>query len=413
MNIRLSMAFFSCLILSAALLFGPGSARAQDYNAGMAAFEAGDFERAVGIWDPLALAGDATAQYSLGKIYETGNMDLERDYGRAVEWYRLAAAQGVAAAQNNLGLMYAQGRGVARDVGRAAELWSAASKQNHDMAQFNLGLAYFRGEGLAENKQEAESRFRQAAKLGLAEAQYALGQVRLHGLTAEADRGEALAWYQLAAAQGHVKAREQAKLLRDDGVKPHLNVALAAPAKTQSAQAPSKQQAAQAPAAQKTAVEKPAAKQDLAKTRIAPTAPAAKAAPSPKPAVASAKPEMPVAPASKPSAAPSTPAPQIKTQVARAGAGAVPSGAGGKVKAWLYSAASEGEAVLFLRRMENRLAPLLTGIDSAVAPVRFSDGKVFYRVVAGGFNTWDDGKSWCDRVTSREPDTFCKVLPSP
>ena len=38
---------------------------------------------------------------------------------RLARWYREAAAHGVAAAQNNLGLMHAQGRGVPRDIAGA------------------------------------------------------------------------------------------------------------------------------------------------------------------------------------------------------------------------------------------------------------------------------------------------------
>jgi len=409
MNIRLSIAFFSHLILGAVMLFGPGSARAQDYDAGMAAFEAGDYERAVKIWDPLALSGDSTAQYSLGKLFETGNIDLERDYGRAVEWYRLAAAQGVAAAQNNLGLMYTQGRGVARDTGRAVELWSQAAKQNHSMAQFNLGLAYFRGEGVAENKQEAESWFRRAAELGLADSQYALGQVRFHGLTAEADPGEALAWYQLAAAQGHVKARVQAEILRKDGVKPRMDMALdapgtprpAAPAKTRTAQAP----APTAPKAQK-AVKPPAPAEP--KVQKAAKQTAATVQPAAKQNAVRALIDPP-----KPAPAKATPLPQIKSQVARAAVGAAPLRSGGNVKAWLFSAKSEGEAIRYLRRIEGEQGPILAGVDSAVIPVQLDGSEVFYRVVAGDFETWNDGRAWCGLLNARIPGTFCKVLPVP
>ncbi len=399
MTVRHSFAIFSFLIIGAWAVLGSGSARAQDYDAGMAAYEAGDYGRAVRIWDPLAVGGDAAAQYSLGKLFETGNIDLERDYGRAVEWYRLAAAQGIAAAQNNLGLMYAQGRGIARDAGQAAELWSAAAKQNHAMAQFNLGLAYFRGQGVAENKKEAKSWFRRSAELGLADAQYALGQVRLHGLTAEADRGEALAWYQLAAAQGHQKARSQAEVLRKEGVKPRMDVSLDAP-KGPSPAVTARPRATPAPAAGEPKAQTP--------VKNAAIAPARKKAPPPL-LPAAAKPP----PATQAAQTPQAQTPPNKKQVARAGVGAVPSGSGGAVKAWLFSAESEGEAIRYLRRIEGQQGPLLTGVETAVIPVRFSDGEVFYRVVAGDFANWNGGKTWCGLLTTRAPGTFCKVLPTP
>ncbi len=105
-------------------------------------------------------------------------------------------------------------------------------------------------------------------------------------------------------------------------------------------------------------------------------------------------------------------APQRKTQVARATTGAVPNNAGGKVRAWLYSAESEGEAIAYLRGIETRHKDMLVGVDGAVLPARFDNQKVFYRVVAGGFPSWDVGQAWCNSLKKDAPGTFCKVLPA-
>ena len=45
-----------------------------------------------------------------------------QDYAAAIKWYRLAATQGEADAQSNLGGMYLQGQGVAQDYVRA-HMW--------------------------------------------------------------------------------------------------------------------------------------------------------------------------------------------------------------------------------------------------------------------------------------------------
>ena len=59
-------------------------------------------------WYRLAAEqGDASAQYNLGVMYAKGRGVL-KDEAEAVRWYRLAAEQGDAYAQNNLGVMYAQ-----------------------------------------------------------------------------------------------------------------------------------------------------------------------------------------------------------------------------------------------------------------------------------------------------------------
>ena len=52
--------------------------------------------------------GDAFAQFSLGMLY-AGGAGLPADYAESAKWYRLAADQGYASAQNNLSLVYAWG----------------------------------------------------------------------------------------------------------------------------------------------------------------------------------------------------------------------------------------------------------------------------------------------------------------
>ncbi|MFQ5773238.1 MAG: tetratricopeptide repeat protein [Kiloniellaceae bacterium] len=374
---------------------------AQGYDAGMAAYEAGDYERAARIWEPLARGGDATAQYSLGKLYETGGMDLPKDDRRAVEWYRLSAAQGISAAQNNLGLMYAQGRGAARDPARAVELWTLAARQDHSMAQFNLALAYFRGEGVAENKVEAERWFRRAAGLGLADAQYALGQIKLLGLNSQVDKGEALNWYQLAAAQGHAKAREQAELLRREGVKPRL-------AQTLSGAAEDAGGALEAGEA--------GAGKDQEKPTLPP--PPAPAQPASGPAAAR-KPALPEAPVIDKPAAAAPKAEPAPTQVARqpqpqaaekelAGSGGVH---GGTFRVWFRSEKSEAAAAGAVREIRRKHPNVFAGRRIVVAPADLGQGGVFYRVVAEGLPTAAAARALCQQLRGMDPAAFCKVLP--
>ena len=49
----------------------------------------------------------------------------------AARWYRKAADQGGAGAQHNLGLMFAQGRGVAQSHVEAARWYRKAADQGH------------------------------------------------------------------------------------------------------------------------------------------------------------------------------------------------------------------------------------------------------------------------------------------
>ncbi len=101
--------------LAAALTLAPAMGSAQDYNAGLAAYETGDYATALREWQPLAVQGDAGAQSGLGNMYRRGE-GVPQDYTEAVVWYRKAAEQGDAMAQFILGLMYIRAEGVPQDI---------------------------------------------------------------------------------------------------------------------------------------------------------------------------------------------------------------------------------------------------------------------------------------------------------
>jgi len=95
-----------------------GAAFAEPMEDGQAAYNRGDFQEALRQWQPLAEQGVARAQNNLGVLYENGK-GVPADINQALKWYLMAAAQGYAGAQNNLGLIYALGKGVPADPMRA------------------------------------------------------------------------------------------------------------------------------------------------------------------------------------------------------------------------------------------------------------------------------------------------------
>ena len=107
---------------------------AQDFNKGLAAYEAGDYDSALEEWNPLAEMGNASAQYKLGYMYKTGK-GVPLDYGGAVRWYHLAAIQGNASAQSNLGFMYKTGKGVPQDFLQAYMWYEIANISGHKDAE--------------------------------------------------------------------------------------------------------------------------------------------------------------------------------------------------------------------------------------------------------------------------------------
>ena len=93
---------------------------------------------------------------------------MPEDDAEAVRWYRLAADQGDANAQYNLGLKYASGEGVPEDDAEAVRWYRLAADQGLAIAQNNLGLMYASGEGVPEDDAEAVRWYRLAADQGLA-----------------------------------------------------------------------------------------------------------------------------------------------------------------------------------------------------------------------------------------------------
>ncbi|HQE88803.1 MAG TPA: tetratricopeptide repeat protein, partial [Verrucomicrobiota bacterium] len=67
-------------------------------------------------------------------------------------------------------------------------------------AQFNLGICYANGRGVAQDKAEAVKWFRKAAAQNLAEAQFYLGVYYANGLGVAQDEAEAVKWFRKAAA---------------------------------------------------------------------------------------------------------------------------------------------------------------------------------------------------------------------
>jgi len=119
------------LILALALLW-PVNLLA-DFQAGMDAYQRGDYATAYREFLPLAEQGDAEAQNNLGAMYVNGKGVLQ-DYAEALKWFRLAAEQGVAGAQNNLGVMYYEGKGVLQDYKQAYAWWNLAAAQGYENA---------------------------------------------------------------------------------------------------------------------------------------------------------------------------------------------------------------------------------------------------------------------------------------
>ncbi len=118
-------------LVAVALFFGSMTAHAADFDAGVKAYERGDYATALRLFRQLADQGHAKAQFNLGYMYNKGQ-GVPLDYAVAVRWLRKAADQGDAWAQVKLGLVYEEGQGVTQDYVQA-HMWYnlSAAKGNY------------------------------------------------------------------------------------------------------------------------------------------------------------------------------------------------------------------------------------------------------------------------------------------
>jgi TPR repeat protein len=163
--------------------------------------------------------GHAGAQNALGVLYHFGH-GVKRDDKQAAHWYRRAAEHGDADAQYNLGNSYCYGNGIARDYTQAAFWFRKAADQGNAGAQFALGVLYDEGKGVPQDLAKAASWFQKAAEQGLADAQYNVGIKHTKGEGLPQDYDQAATWLKKAVSQGHAEAKAVLGMFYSKGLVP-------------------------------------------------------------------------------------------------------------------------------------------------------------------------------------------------
>ncbi len=105
---KLFLASFCALILTPAVSLA-------DYESGIAAYEAENYDEAFQILKPLADNGDSEAQYQIAEMYKYGEGTAE-SIDEAIVWYKKSAEQLNSSALFDLGWMHKAGRLVATDL---------------------------------------------------------------------------------------------------------------------------------------------------------------------------------------------------------------------------------------------------------------------------------------------------------
>ena len=179
-----------------------------DYQAGLEAYERGDYETALKKLRPLAEKGNSKAQFRLGWMYGHGEGVIQNDE-EAVEWYRKAAQQDHAIAQFNLGTRYATGKGVVQNYEETIKWYEKAIEQGPAGDQAILGVRYANGAGIAQDYGKALKCFRKAVEQGNTIAQLYLGSMYEYGTGVDQNYVTAYMWYHRAGTLGIEGALEE------------------------------------------------------------------------------------------------------------------------------------------------------------------------------------------------------------
>lgn len=179
-------------LLAAAIVLGSASpASAQSVNAGIQAWQQGNYAGAVGIWRPLAERGDADAQFNLGQSYRLGR-GVPTNLALAKSWLEKAANQNHVDAETTLGLLLFQNG----DQAAGLKWLKMAAVAGEARAMLVYGTALFNGDSVTQDPIAGYAYVYRANAEGLPAAKEILDQ--LNKLLNEADRRKALAMVEAA-----------------------------------------------------------------------------------------------------------------------------------------------------------------------------------------------------------------------
>lgn len=147
-----------------------------------------------------ASASSRPAMYELGRAHAANKQMTD-----AIAAWRRAADKGSTAAMVELGVLYANGAGVAKDEAQARKLFESAAEAGNPLGVSNLAAISASG-GAAADPAKARVMLTKAAEANSAEAEYQLGMMMADGSGGAKDESGARAMFEKAAAQNHAGA---------------------------------------------------------------------------------------------------------------------------------------------------------------------------------------------------------------
>ena len=197
-----------------------------------------DLDAAITLYNQASDRGSVNAQYQLACLIEQGAIPRMRP-GLAIGYYESAAEQGHLAAQLRAGEWFkfldepdhpahmqdltekkrddltlgVATRKHTKNMMKAYVYYSMAAAQGDAGAECQVGLMAAQGQGIAQNFTLAAEWFLMAAKKGNAQAQFNLGFLYSHGQGVDEDFIEAYKWYKISESCGYVYATDSLALI--------------------------------------------------------------------------------------------------------------------------------------------------------------------------------------------------------
>ena len=165
-----------------------------------------------------AEGGNARAQNELARHYWIGKL-VEKDFGKAVEWWTKACQNGYACGAFNLAMAYYLEKGANKDCAKAVEWWKKAAQKEGTVksvasadswkrradrgcvfSQTELGWIYYKGEGVEQDYSKSVEWWTKAAEQEFYPAQLGLGWAYYNGNGVPKDQDKAIELWSKADA---------------------------------------------------------------------------------------------------------------------------------------------------------------------------------------------------------------------
>lgn len=125
-----------------------------EYEKGMEALKSKDYSSAYDYFRKAAEQGHADAQNQVGEFYYEGKQ-VSQNAETAFQWYYAAALNGSIKGAGNLGYCFATGTGTVQNYQKAVEWLTKAAEGGDADAMVNLGVRYLTGQGVTKDERKA------------------------------------------------------------------------------------------------------------------------------------------------------------------------------------------------------------------------------------------------------------------